>query len=195
MSRHSRRSFLQSTSALLGAAAFTAPFESFAARLRAAEKARHATDFGKLAPVKDKTTGLPLIQLPDGFEYLTFGWEKEKLTDGGIMPSMHDGMAIIAHDENTVTLCRNHEVDGSGKAFGNPDIAYDPHATGGCTNLVFNTKDRELEVALCRAYNRFLAHASGQAPERIKWVAVLPFQSTQRSSIASCHRYSPLVCQ
>ena len=43
--------------------------------------------------------------------------------------------------------------------------------------LVYNTKDRELEVALCRAYNRFLAHASDQAPERIKWVAVLPFQT------------------
>ena len=43
--------------------------------------------------------------------------------------------------------------------------------------LVYNTKDRELEVALCRAYNRFLAHASDQAPERLKWVALLPFQS------------------
>jgi predicted TIM-barrel fold metal-dependent hydrolase len=43
--------------------------------------------------------------------------------------------------------------------------------------LVYNTRDRELEVALCRAYNRFLAHACSQAPERIKWVAVLPFQS------------------
>ncbi|HKY09170.1 MAG TPA: amidohydrolase family protein [Candidatus Binatia bacterium] len=43
--------------------------------------------------------------------------------------------------------------------------------------LVYNTKDRELEVALCRAYNRFLARASDQAPDRIKWVAVLPFQS------------------
>jgi uncharacterized protein len=43
--------------------------------------------------------------------------------------------------------------------------------------LVYNTKDRELEVALCRAYNRFLAQACGQAAERVKWVAVLPFQS------------------
>lgn len=43
--------------------------------------------------------------------------------------------------------------------------------------LVYNTKDRELEVALCRAYNRFLAQACGQAAERMKWVAVLPFQS------------------
>ena len=47
--------------------------------------------------------------------------------------------------------------------------------------LVYNTKDRELEVALCRSYNRFLAHASDQAPERIKWVAVLPLQSMKES--------------
>ena len=141
---HSRRSFLHSSAALLGAAAFAGPFETFAARLRAGEKARQFSDFGKLAPVKDKTTGLPLIQLPEGFEYLTFGWEKDKLTEGGITPAMHDGMAVIASDENTVTLCRNHEVDGSGKAFGSPEIAYDPQATGGCTNLVFDLKAGKL---------------------------------------------------
>ena len=43
--------------------------------------------------------------------------------------------------------------------------------------LVYNTKDRELEIALCRAYNLFLAQASDEAPQRIKWVAVLPLQS------------------
>jgi predicted TIM-barrel fold metal-dependent hydrolase len=43
--------------------------------------------------------------------------------------------------------------------------------------LVYNTKDGELEVALCRAYNRFLAQACAQSSGRMKWVAVLPFQS------------------
>jgi predicted TIM-barrel fold metal-dependent hydrolase len=43
--------------------------------------------------------------------------------------------------------------------------------------LVYNTKDRELEVALCRAYNRFLAQACAESSGRMKWVAVLPFQS------------------
>ena len=43
--------------------------------------------------------------------------------------------------------------------------------------LVYNTKDRDLEIALCRAYNRFLAQACAQASDRMKWVAVLPFQS------------------
>jgi uncharacterized protein len=47
--------------------------------------------------------------------------------------------------------------------------------------LVYNTKDRELEIALCRAYNRFLAQASAEAPERIRWVAVLPLQSIKES--------------
>jgi len=43
--------------------------------------------------------------------------------------------------------------------------------------LVYNTRDRELEVALCRAYNRFLAQACAQSFGRMTWVAVLPFQS------------------
>ena len=45
--------------------------------------------------------------------------------------------------------------------------------------LVYNTKDRELEVALCRAYNRFMAQACAQAGVRMRWVAVLPFQTMQ----------------
>ncbi|MSP38083.1 MAG: amidohydrolase [Deltaproteobacteria bacterium] len=43
--------------------------------------------------------------------------------------------------------------------------------------LVYNTKDKELEVALCRAYNRFLAQACAQSNGRMTWVAVLPFQT------------------
>jgi uncharacterized protein len=43
--------------------------------------------------------------------------------------------------------------------------------------LVHNTKDQELEVALCRAYNRFLAQACAQSGGRMKWLAVLPFQT------------------
>src|SRR5256885_16356196 len=43
--------------------------------------------------------------------------------------------------------------------------------------LVYNTKDGELEVALCRAYNRFLAQACAQSSGRMMWFAVLPFKS------------------
>ena len=43
--------------------------------------------------------------------------------------------------------------------------------------LVYNTKDKELEVALCRAYNRYLAQACAQSGGLMKWVVVLPLQS------------------
>ena len=43
--------------------------------------------------------------------------------------------------------------------------------------LVYNTKDKGLEVALCRAYNRFLAKACAESGGLMKWVVVLPFQS------------------
>jgi len=49
--------------------------------------------------------------------------------------------------------------------------------------LVYLTDDPNLEIALCRAYNRFVADACGKAPQRLKWVAILPL----RDSNASLH--------
>jgi len=43
--------------------------------------------------------------------------------------------------------------------------------------LVYNTTDKELEVALCRAYNRFIAQACARSGGLMKWVVVLPLQS------------------
>jgi len=47
--------------------------------------------------------------------------------------------------------------------------------------LVYNTKDAGLELALCRAYNRFLAAAWAAALDQIKWVVVLPLHSIKES--------------
>ena len=43
------------------------------------------------------------------------------------------------------------------------------------------TWDPELDVALCRAYNRFMADVHSKAPERLRWVTVMPFHD-----IAAC---------
>lgn len=43
--------------------------------------------------------------------------------------------------------------------------------------LVYLTDDPQLETALCRAYNRFVADACAKAPERLKWVAILPLRA------------------
>jgi uncharacterized protein len=47
--------------------------------------------------------------------------------------------------------------------------------------LVYLTDDRELEIALCRAYNRFVANGCAHAPNRLKWVAILPLRSIEAS--------------
>ena len=47
--------------------------------------------------------------------------------------------------------------------------------------LVYLTDDARLEAALCRAYNRFLANACAKAPDRLKWVVLLPLRDIDTS--------------
>jgi predicted TIM-barrel fold metal-dependent hydrolase len=47
--------------------------------------------------------------------------------------------------------------------------------------LVYLTDDALLEISLCRAYNRFVAAGCARAPDRLKWVAVLPLRSVDAS--------------
>jgi predicted TIM-barrel fold metal-dependent hydrolase len=47
--------------------------------------------------------------------------------------------------------------------------------------LVYLTDDPRLDIALCRAYNRFVANACAKAPERLKWVAILPLRDLEAS--------------
>ncbi|HYJ17494.1 MAG TPA: amidohydrolase family protein, partial [Candidatus Limnocylindria bacterium] len=47
--------------------------------------------------------------------------------------------------------------------------------------LVYLTDDAQLDIALSRAYNRFIASACAKAPERLKWVAILPLRDIAAS--------------
>ena len=47
--------------------------------------------------------------------------------------------------------------------------------------LVYLTDDAKLDVALCRAYNRFVANACAKAPDRLKWVVILPLRDIAAS--------------
>jgi predicted TIM-barrel fold metal-dependent hydrolase len=47
--------------------------------------------------------------------------------------------------------------------------------------LVYLTDDARLEGALCRAYNRFIASACAKAPDRLKWVVLLPLRDIDTS--------------
>ena len=101
--------------------------------------------YGPLAPTLDQETGLPLLALPAGFSYVSFGWRGDALANGTPTPGSHDGMAAFRAGGHRVRLVRNHEL-GTGTPFGSP--LYDPQAAGGTTTLEFDTRTGELVEAI-----------------------------------------------
>lgn len=131
MSEHDRRAFLKRTAAW--ASAFALPLEALAQ----GDGRGGPSPYGPLQPVRDETTGLPLLRLPAGFRCVSFGWTGDALADGTPTPPAHDGMAALPHRGGRIRLIRNHEVS-AGTAFA-PRLAYDPGAGGGTTTLEFDT--------------------------------------------------------
>ena len=126
----SRRSFLLATGA-----AFATPLDALRSRLEAGAAAPSELGYGPLRPVNDATTGMPLLELPEGFRYMTFGWTGDPMDDGRRVPPLHDGMAAFAGENGTVVLVRNHEIS-AGAALAAP--TYDSQAGGGTTTTVFD---------------------------------------------------------
>ena len=129
-----RRSFLQAASAVAAGAATGLGIDVLGAR-GASATARGGPKLD-LVPVKDQATGLELIKLPRGFEYITFGWTGDTMADGIATPALHDGMAAFRHGD-TVNVVRNHEQGSFSGAFAT-GMTYDPMATGGTTTFTFD---------------------------------------------------------
>ena len=107
-----------------------------------------ASPYGPVAPVLDEATGLPLLQLPEGFAYRSYGWTGDPMDDGQPCPGSHDGMAVIASygrgSSVDVVLVRNHERGQSTSTDpGARDVRHRRAASngrfagGGTTNLRF----------------------------------------------------------
>ena len=139
-----RRSFLKGAAGAGAAFALAGPFAALGTRTALAattdggqgSRRPTALGYGELVPVKDQTTGLELLKLPRGFEYLSVGWTGDLMSDGNPTPSNHDGMAAF-RDGGRVRLVRNHEK-GNGTPFAPARATYDGAASGGTTTLVFN---------------------------------------------------------
>ncbi len=80
VSTSSRRSFLK-RSAVGAGAVWTASLQSFMVR-RAEAAPLTPSPYGPISPKDDEATGLPLIQLPDGFKYITYSWTGDVMADG-----------------------------------------------------------------------------------------------------------------
>src|SRR5262245_1673769 len=147
MSGLDRRAFLRRAALACGGLALCEPLAMLlgADRARAAETA--GAGYGPLAPVADRTTGLPLLRLPAGFSYASSGWAGDPLPAGGATPPLPDGMGVVLEKKGRVWLLRNHEVRGSGASFGSPARTYDARAGGGTTTLVFDLERGRWEHA------------------------------------------------
>ena len=114
-SRISRRGFLA------GSASFVAVVAALQSR-RAGAAGRSSQivegPYGPLREAIDHTTGLPLILLPEGFEYRSYSWTGDPMANGEPTPDQHDGMGVISTrgkgEELEVTLVRNHERGSGG---------------------------------------------------------------------------------
>jgi uncharacterized protein len=145
-----RRGILKGSAALT-AASIAAPLAALQARQALAQTtmAPVVSPFGSIAPVNDLTTGLPLLQLPPGFRYKSYGWTGDLMTNGQPCPGRHDAMAVVrtrfGRGGAELVLVRNHEI-GAGTLIG-AAAQYDKatvlfngqltNAAGGTTNLVF----------------------------------------------------------
>ena len=132
-----RRAFVALSGAALGGVALHALGCRHAGALRSDAVVPPAGGDGRLVPVRDETTGLPLLHLPSGFRYLSFGWIGDPLAGGLATPGLHDGMATFAADGSRIRLVRNHEIR-TGGAFAERPI-YDANGGGGTTTIEFDT--------------------------------------------------------
>src|SRR5918999_580158 len=51
------------------------------------------------------------LDLPRGFQYRILSADNEPMKSGGVVPSLHDGMAAFAGAHGQTALVRNHEIN------------------------------------------------------------------------------------
>jgi uncharacterized protein len=109
-----RRAFLRSSGATAGAAVLAGPLVGLQLQQAAGARPRPEHGYGPLLATTDRTTGLPLLRLPRGFSYQSFGWSDDPMDDGTPTPDRHDGMAVVESrrgrgGRSELVLIRNHE--------------------------------------------------------------------------------------
>jgi uncharacterized protein len=210
----SRRGLLAAGGAAI-TAAFTGPVAAMASRVERAEAARAggcvvadasalvASPYGPTAPVKDITTGLPLIELPAGFTYKSTGWRGDTMSDGLPTPAAHDGMGVVVSRRvgrsNEIILVRNHELStssdpsriiGAGRdsvAKHDVGLTGSNYQIGGNTNLVFRDGSWAESYASFGGLNRPCAGGSSNWGS---WLSNEEIRSNNVSSSGKRHGYN-----
>lgn len=131
-----RRDFIKGGSVVAASTAFAA----MANRANAASLP-YTDTYGDLQLTLDQATGLPLLALPEGFSYTSYGWTGQIQADGLPTPTDHDGMAVVASRGNVIALVRNHELSEGESSPSSPRGGrgvYNAAQYGGTSNLLFD---------------------------------------------------------
>ncbi len=145
MTDRQRRAFLRYSAACAGSFITAATLESIVNCARGRNRcAETNAGYGALAPAEDQH-GDPILALPPGFQYVTFGRIGEPMHDGTPTPINPDGMGAFAGSSGTVRLFRNHEVGKNDlervqPALGPVWARYDTRAVGGVVAIDFDPR-------------------------------------------------------
>lgn len=103
--RLARRQMLGLASGTIAATMFGRWGLTSVANARAAMPYNQEAGYGDLLPDPKGR-----LALPAGFQYVELSPEGGKLSNGELVPSLHDGMATFAGPHGTTVLVRNHEI-------------------------------------------------------------------------------------
>jgi hypothetical protein len=99
----------------------------------AASSPRHAADVGPLREAIDATTGLPLLRLPSGFRYFSFGWPGDPVAGGKTVPAGIGSSYLVPVKSGDEVACvrmhlRSHAKVGGGAPSGATTLIFDQRA-------------------------------------------------------------------
>ncbi len=137
MAYFSRRKFLTLAGTTATSAILAGPLQKLYAN------SLNSTFSNGFGPLQKDPKGI--LDLPKGFQYRAFSKMGEKMSDGSIVPTYHDGMAAFAGDNGTTILIRNHELTPQhpNKVVAPEEKMYDKLAKGGTTTLIID-QNRQL---------------------------------------------------
>lgn len=160
----SRRRWLRHGARLAAAAGLGIPLTSLLGACQSRSRPLATSAALRLVPTRDATTGLNLLNLPEGFRYFSFAWEGEALASGGRCPGAADGMGIVRAEGERITLIRNQELAGATGPFAQPERAYDARAAGGCVEIEVDLGQQKLTRLDAALTGTLLNCAGGTTP-------------------------------
>ena len=129
-----------------------------------------------------------LVSMPDDTLYKD--WNALWLIDGNIFPKPvgKGGFRLITPSESKIQSSRKdirvgcREITDVAARLADMDrLGVETQVVYPTLFLIYLTDDPELDVALCRAYNRFMARAWAESKNPLRWVVVPPLRSIEES--------------